>query len=179
MKWGQSARFSALPVAWRSPPLPPGVRKSRAGDLTRTTSSGNISGTQESIPPDARKTIDAENAGWVPSLKAGDVKQACSGFAADALVVSADGKSSSIDAYEAALQKGFDAGLKITGGQVVSEGAELVNGRIVEWGSSLLTSKDKDGPEHKAGGYYLAVWSKNKDGVWQITRNISLGPPQS
>jgi ketosteroid isomerase-like protein len=132
-----------------------------------------------SIPPDARKTIDAENAKWVPSLKAGDVKQACSGFAADALVVSADGKASSIDEYEAALQKRFDAGLKITGGQVISNGAELVNGQIVEWGSSILTAKDKDGPEHKGGGYYLAVWTKNKDGVWQITRNISLGNPQN
>jgi ketosteroid isomerase-like protein len=137
--------------------------------------SGALAG---SIPPDARKAIDAENAKWVPSLKAGDVKQACSGFAADALVVSAGGNSSSITDYEAALQKRFDAGLKITGGQVISNGAELVNGQIVEWGSSLLTSKDKDGPEHKAGGYYLAVWTKNRDGAWQITRNISLGPPQ-
>ena len=132
-----------------------------------------------SIPPDARKTIDAENAKWVPSLEAGDVKQACSGFAANALVVSADGKTSGIDAYEAALQKRFDAGLKITGGQVISNGAELVNGQIVEWGSSLLTAKDGDGPERKGGGYYLAVWTKNKDGVWQITRNISLGAPQN
>ena len=132
-----------------------------------------------SIPPDARKAIDAENAKWVPSLKAGDVKQACSGFAADALVVSADGKTSSIDAYEAALRKRFAAGLKITGGRVISNGAELVNGQIVEWGSSLLTAKDKDGPEHKSGGYYLAVWTKNKDGAWQITRNISLGAPQN
>ncbi|HEY8950467.1 MAG TPA: DUF4440 domain-containing protein [Rhizomicrobium sp.] len=131
-----------------------------------------------SIPPDARKTIDAENARWVPSLKAGDVKQALSGFAPDALVISADGKTSSIDAYEAAMQKRFDAGLRITGGQVISNGAELVNGQIVEWGSSLLTAKDKDGPEHKAGGYYLAVWTKNKEGVWQITRNISMGAPQ-
>ena len=128
-----------------------------------------------SIPPDARKAIDAENAKWVPSLEAGDVKQACSGFAADALVVSADGKASGIDAYEAALQKRFDAGLKITGGQVISEGAELVNGKVVEWGSSLLTSRDKDGADRKAGGYYLAVWTKNSDGAWQITRNISLG----
>lgn len=132
-----------------------------------------------SIPPDARKAIDAENAKWVPALKAGDVKRACSGFAADALVVSADGKTSSINDYEAALQKRFNAGLKITGGQVISEGAELVNGQIVEWGSSILTSRDKDGPQHKAGGYYLTVWTKNKNGAWQITRNISLGAPQS
>ena len=132
-----------------------------------------------SIPPDARKTIDAENAKWVPSLKEGDVKQACSGFAADALVVSADGKASGIDAYEAALQKRLAAGLKITGGQVISNGAELVNGQIVEWGSSLLTTKDKNGAEHKGGGYYLAVWTKNKDGAWQITRNISLGKAQN
>lgn len=132
-----------------------------------------------SIPPDARKTIDAENAKWVPSLKAGDIKQACSGFAADALIVAADGKTSSVDAYETAMQTRFDAGLKITGGQVISNGAELVNGQIVEWGSSLLTTTDKSGAEHKGGGYYLAVWTKNKDGAWRITRNISLGAPHS
>ncbi|MGN6514280.1 MAG: hypothetical protein ACTHLR_00385 [Rhizomicrobium sp.] len=113
-----------------------------------------------SIPPDARKTIDAENAKWVPALEAGNVRRACSGFAGDAVIVSADGKSSSLDAYEAALQKRFDAGLKITGGQVISEGAELVNGQIVEWGSSILTAKDKTQPEHKGGGYYLTVWTK-------------------
>ena len=132
-----------------------------------------------SIPPDARKAIDAGNGEWVPALKAGDVKRACRAFAANALVVSADGKASGIDAYEAALQKRFDAGLKITGGQVISEGAELVNGQIVEWGSSILTAKDKTQPEHKGGGYYLTVWTKNRKGAWQITRNISLGAPRT
>jgi len=159
MKWLQAALVAALV----SLPVSLSVSDALAG----------------SIPPDARKTIDAENAKWVPSLEAGDVKQACSGFAGDALVVSAAGKSSSINDYEAALQKRFDAGLKITGGQVISNGAELVNGQIVEWGSSLLTSTDKSGVEHRGGGYYLAVWTKNKDGVWQITRNISLGPSQN
>jgi len=133
-----------------------------------------------SIPPDARAAIDAANSNWVPALKKGDVASACGGFATDALFVSADGKTTSgVAAYEAALQKRFDAGLHVTGGQVMSNGAELVNGQVVEWGSSLLTTTDKDGVAHNGGGYYLAVWTKGSDGAWKITRNIGLGKPQS
>ena len=128
-----------------------------------------------SIPPEARRDIDAANNNWVPALEKGDIDSACSAFTDDALIVSADGKvTNGIAAYEAALKTRMDAGMKITGGKVVSSGAEPVAGQIVEWGSSLLTVSDKNGA-HNGGGYYLAVWAKQPDGHWKIIRNIGLG----
>jgi ketosteroid isomerase-like protein len=133
----------------------------------------------DAIPPDARAAIDAGNAAWVPALEAGDVRRACTGFADGALVVGADGSTQSIAAFEAHLKARFAGGFKVTGGIVKSLGAHLVNGEIVEWGSSLLVTTDKTGVSRKGGGYYLAVWSKGRGGAWKITRNISLGPDQS
>jgi ketosteroid isomerase-like protein len=135
---------------------------------------------ENAIPADAQTAIDAANGEWVAALEAGNVKLACQGFADDALFISEDGKvTSGTLAFESALQKRFDAGLKITGGKVTSLGAYLVNGLIVEWGSSLLDIADKAGVRRKGGGDYLAVWSKGKDGAWRIIRNISLGAQHS
>jgi ketosteroid isomerase-like protein len=130
----------------------------------------------DAIPADAKQTIDAVNAAWVPGLKAHDIDSACRGFAADALFIADDGTvTHGLVAFEALLTKRFDAGLEITGGKVVQLGARLVNGVIVEWGSSLLDTTDRNGAHHKGGGYYLAVWQKDATGAWKITRNIGLG----
>src|SRR5581483_5311516 len=130
----------------------------------------------DAIPADAKQTIDAVNAAWVPGLKAEDIDSACRGFAPDALFVADDGTvTHGLTAFEALLKKRFEAGLRITGGKVTQLGARLVNGEIIEWGSSLLDTTDSSGAHHKGGGYYLAVWQKNASGTWQITRNIGLG----
>lgn len=128
------------------------------------------------IPSDALKTINAVNASWVPALEAGNVRGACQGFAHDALFISEDGRvTHGAVAFEAALQKRIDAGLHVSGGKVTSMGAQMVNGQIIEWGDSSLMTIDQSGIRHQGGGYYLAVWSKNKHGVWEITRNIDIG----
>lgn len=130
----------------------------------------------ETIPADAKREIDAVNAAWVPGLKVRDIDSACRGFQADTLFVADNGTvTQGLAAFEAALSKLFDSGLRVTGGKVVQLGARLVNGTIVEWGSSLLDMEDQNGVHRKGGGYYLAVWHKNASGQWKITRNIGLG----
>lgn len=129
----------------------------------------------EAIPADALKAIDAGNNQWVPALAARNAEQACRVFAPDAIFIGEDGSvTAGSAAFAATLQQRFDAGLTVTGGKVTRMGAQLFDGQLVEWGNSLLLTRDKDGVAHKAGGNYLAVWSKGKDGAWRITRNIAL-----
>jgi ketosteroid isomerase-like protein len=130
----------------------------------------------ETIPADAKRAIDDANAAWVPGLKARDIDSACRGFEADTLFIADNGTvTQGLPAFEAALRKLFDSGLRVSGGKVVQLGAQLVNGVIVEWGSSILDMEDPNGVHRKGGGYYLAVWQKNAKGEWKITRNIGLG----
>ncbi|HEY2782295.1 MAG TPA: nuclear transport factor 2 family protein [Steroidobacteraceae bacterium] len=133
----------------------------------------------EALPPDALKAIDSGNGQWVPALVERNAKLACQVFAENAVFIAPDGTvTSGTAAFTAELQRRFDAGFNVTGGKVTRLGAHLVDGVIVEWGRSILTVKDKDGTEHKGGGDYLAVWSKTKDGVWKIARNIAIGVPR-
>jgi ketosteroid isomerase-like protein len=127
------------------------------------------------IPPDAKRTIDAVNAAWVPGLQARDLTRACAGFRPETLFVSPDGRLvHGVADFEADLQRRFDSGWKVVGGSVVQGGAAMLNGRIFEWGTSLLKTVDAKGVAHDGGGDYLAVWEKDAAGKWRITRNIAL-----
>lgn len=128
------------------------------------------------IPLDAKRTIDDANAAWVPGLMAEDLDRACVPFEPDTLFVGDDGSTTrGLADFKAGLQKRFAQGWRVTGGRVTQGGAHMVNGKIVEWGESLLKTVDSHGVAHDGGGYYLAVWERDAKGTWKISRNIGLG----
>ncbi len=127
------------------------------------------------VPAMARKQIDAVNAAWVPSLKAGDVDRAAAGFAPDCVFVGVDG---SVTLGRAALEDKFRkrlaGGLKITGGWVKQAGEQKADSEIVEWGHSMLRAVDASGKARDIGGLYVAIWRQDRTGAWKIVRNLSF-----
>ncbi|WP_158749958.1 DUF4440 domain-containing protein [Acidobacterium sp. S8] len=128
------------------------------------------------VPADAQRAIDEGNAAWVPGLESQDLDRACGAFTEQTLFIDANGNiTQGLPAFENALRARFAKGTKITGGKVTQLGAQFLNGKVIEWGSSLLETVDSRGLHHPGGGYYLTVWERRPDGAWKITRNIGLG----
>jgi ketosteroid isomerase-like protein len=128
------------------------------------------------VPADAQRAIDLGNAAWVPGLESQDLDRACIAFTEQTLFIDSSGNvTHGLPAFEDALRARLAKGTKITGGKVTQLGAQFLNGKVIEWGSSFLDTVDSRGLHHPGGGYYLAVWERLPDGAWKITRNIGLG----
>jgi len=123
----------------------------------------------------ARPTIEAANADWVPAMKRKDAKAIASFYAEDGVLIAPDGKSlQGRDAVEASYAKGMGAGFKFVSGGIVQDGVVLVPGPLIyEWGHANV-EVERGGRSIHSTGNYVTVWKRNADGKWEISRNLAL-----
>jgi len=123
----------------------------------------------------ARPTIEAANADWVPAMKRRDARAIASFYAEDGVLVAPNGKSlQGREAVEASYAKGMEKGFTFLRGGIVQEGVVLVPGPLIyEWGHADIEI-ERDGKTAHSAGNYLTVWKRNAAGKWEISRNLAL-----
>jgi len=127
------------------------------------------------VPADARATINAANAEWIPALKAHDAATIAAPYTDDGIFVTATGAvTKGREAIAQLMRDRFAQMGTVTGGELVQDGLTRQGTFIYEWGhASLELTRDGAGPVH-SGGRYLTVWQKTAAGRWAIIRNLSL-----
>jgi|SRR5579859_7814645 len=126
-------------------------------------------------PPDARATIAAANADWIPAVKKLDADAIAAPYADEGVFVSVTGDAFKGRAAIAQMMRARFAQLgTVVDGTLVQDGLTRQGRFIYEWGhADLTTAADGSAPRH-VGGRYLTVWQQNGGGRWEIIRNISL-----
>jgi uncharacterized protein (TIGR02246 family) len=132
-------------------------------------------GVSEDLLAQARPTIEAANADWVPAMKRKDAKAIASFYAEDGVLVTPNGKAlQGREAVEASYAKGMSASFRFVSGGLVQDGVVLVPGPLIyEWGHAEIEI-ERDGKTIRSAGNYLTVWKRNADGKWEISRNLAL-----
>ena len=125
---------------------------------------------------EAAPVIDAFNADWIPAMKAKDADRVGKAYAPDAVNVPGDGQITvGHDAFVAQIQRRFDSGLSVSGGEIRRLGLQpLAPGLLLEWGEGSFTARTGAGQEVKAHAPYVTVWKHEPDGRWRIVRNQSF-----
>jgi uncharacterized protein (TIGR02246 family) len=128
-----------------------------------------------SVPAEARTTIAAANAEWIPALKKRDAEAVAAPYAEDGVFVAATGdvfKGRSAIAHM--MRDRFAAMGTVVSGTLVQDGLTWQGGSIYEWGhADLELAGDGAAPRHSRGRY-LTVWRQGANGRWEIARNLSL-----
>ena len=138
--------------------------------------SGLMSSTPQdsTIPADARATIEAANADWIPALKRHDAAAIAAAYADDGVFVTATGDVFKGRAAVAQLMRDRLATMgTVVSGSLVQDGIMRQGALIYEWGHADLELAHDGAPQHSRGRY-LTVWQPGKAGRWQIIRNLSL-----
>lgn len=124
-----------------------------------------------SIPPAARKSIDAGNQAWIDGMKNGDAAIIAATYTEEALDCGSNGEC--IQGRKAVEQKMKDRIAKLGQAQsasVTSAGSVQQGGFVYEWGRA-----DASFPNGvRIGGHYLTVWQRQPDGTWKIFRNMAI-----
>jgi ketosteroid isomerase-like protein len=100
---------------------------------------------------EARPTIEAANADWIPAMKRKDAKAIASFYMPDGVLVAPNGKA-------------------VFGREAV----EKFYGERMQAGFRLLSEVERDGKTVHSAGNYLTVWKRSPDGAWQISRNLAM-----
>ena len=129
----------------------------------------------EDLLAQARPTIEAANADWVPAMKRRDAKAIASFYAEDGVLVAPNGKAlQGREAVEASYAKGMTASFRFVRGGIVQDGVVLAPGPLIyEWGHADVEI-ERDGKPIHSSGNYLTVWKRNAAGKWEISRNLAL-----
>ena len=130
---------------------------------------------ESTIPTDARATIEAANADWIPALKRHDADAIAAAYADDGVFVTATGDVFRGRAAVAQLMHDRFATMgAVVSGSLVQDGVSRQGSLIYEWGhADLELARAGAAPQHSRGRY-LTVWQQGPAGRWQIIRNLSL-----
>lgn len=127
------------------------------------------------IPPDARATIAAANAEWLPALKVGDAAKIAAPYADDGIFITANGVSVKGREAVAQLMRDRSAQMgKVLGGELVQDGMTRQGSVIYEWGHATVQLLREGAAPARSSGRYLTVWRQGPAGRWEIVRNLSL-----
>ena len=127
------------------------------------------------IPADARETIAAANADWIPALKRHDADAIAAPYADDGVFVTATGDVFKGRAAVAQLMRDRLAQMgTVVSGSLLQDGITRQGALVYEWGHADLELARQGAPPQHSRGRYLTVWQQGKGGRWQIVRNLSL-----
>jgi uncharacterized protein (TIGR02246 family) len=130
--------------------------------------------TSDSIPPAARREIEAANKEWLPAMEARDAAAIAKPYADDGVFVAANGAvAKGRPAIEQLMRQRFESMGKVVRGVLVQDGLTRQGTLIYEWGHGTLEIAAADGAT-RSTGRYLTVWQASSDGHWRIVRNLSL-----
>jgi uncharacterized protein (TIGR02246 family) len=126
----------------------------------------------------ARPDIDAANSAWLPGLQHRNAAMIAAAYADSGLFIAGDGTvTRGRDAVARLYAARFPHLRTIRGGGVVHDGLTVLSPtRIVEWGHAWLEMDPAQGTGSpvRSSGQYLTVWSRETDGHWRITRNLTF-----
>jgi uncharacterized protein (TIGR02246 family) len=127
------------------------------------------------ITPEARATIEAANAEWLPALKAGDAAKIAAPYAEDGIFVTATGTTVTGRQAVAQLMRDRIAQMgRVVTGELVQDGLTRQGSLIYEWGHATLQLAREGAAPAESRGRYLTVWRQAASGRWEISRNLSL-----
>jgi len=146
-----------------------------AATFLAAAQAADIAPAQEDPLAQARPTIEAANADWVPAMKRKDAKAIASFYAPDGVLVLPNGQSvQGRDAVAGFYAKRMEAGFRFVSGGIVQDGVVLAPGPMIyEWGHADI-EVERDGKVVRSAGNYLTVWKRSASGTWQIARNLAL-----
>lgn len=124
---------------------------------------------------EARPTIEAANADWVPAMKRKDAKAIARFYADDGVLIGPNGQATQgRDAVEKFYAQRLEGSARFLSGSLVQDGVVLVPGPMIyEWGHAEM-EVERDGKVVRGAGNYLTVWKRNASGTWQISRNLAM-----
>jgi uncharacterized protein (TIGR02246 family) len=130
---------------------------------------------QEDLLAQARPTIEAANADWIPAMKRKDAKAIASVYAPNGVFVAPAGEViEGRDAIEKFYAKRMESGFRFLRGGLVQDGVVLAPGTLIyEWGHADV-EVERDGKVIHSTGNYVTIWKRNESGAWQIVRNLAL-----
>lgn len=127
------------------------------------------------VPADARATIAAANAEWLPALQSGDVSKIAAPYADDGIFVGPTGAVvTGRDAIAKLMRDRLAQSGKPTAGQLLQDGLSRQGALIYEWGHAVLEFAREGAAPARSRGRYLTVWRQSAAGRWEIIRNLSL-----
>ncbi len=155
------------------------MRTLAASILALALASPLVAAPREPVPADARATIAAANAAWVPAMQRQDTAAIVEPYADDAVFVTATGESVQGRAAIARLMRDrFAKTGRLVAGTIAEDGLVKVGDLIYEWGhAEMRLAPPGGGADVRAAGRYLTVWRRDADGIWRISRNLSLPGP--
>lgn len=150
------------------------VHTTAAAQSAPTPSSFDTAAVIASATPD----IEGANAAWIPGLDTRDAARITAAYSDSALFIGPDG---TVTRGRVAITAMYAARLprlrgKVTGGVHTDRLTVVSPDLLYESGRAWM---EMDGPTAGAprvgaGGAYLTVWRRERDGHWHITRNLSL-----
>jgi len=143
--------------------------------FTAATSAAQPASVTEDLLAQARPTIEAANADWVPAMKRNDAKAIAAAYAIDGVLIVPGGQAiQGRAAVEAFYAKSMQKGFRFVRGGIVQDGVVLVACPLIyEWGHADI-EVERDGKEIHSAGNYITVWKRNATGTWEISRNLAL-----
>ena len=124
---------------------------------------------------EARATIEAANADWIPAMKRKDARAIASFYMTDGVLVAPNGdEAKGREAVEKFYARAMEGNVRYVSGSIAQDGIVLVPGpAIYEWGHAQIEA-ERDGRIVRGGGAYLTVWKRDASGTWRISRNLAL-----
>lgn len=127
------------------------------------------------VPDDAKRTIAAANADWLPALKAKDAATIAAPYAEDGIFVTPAGDAVKGRSAIAQLMRDRIARMgTVKGGELVQDGIIRQGTLLYEWGHAKLELAQEGAAPSQFLGRYLTVWRRSAAGRWEIIRNLSL-----
>jgi uncharacterized protein (TIGR02246 family) len=132
--------------------------------------------TNHDFMADAKSAMRRANSEWSIAMRKGDAETIAKPYASDAVFVTVDGVSilgrTAIEDFYRSRLSGSTSVVSATIEQkgVASEG----EGLVFEWGVGTVVKRSAEGGEVTSSGPYLTVWKREKDGHWDIIRNVVL-----
>ena len=145
------------------------------GMLASTTVAGSQGSTPDSVA-DAMPSIQGANSEWSRAMKSGDADAIAEPYAIDAVFVTVDGESirgrtAIRDLYRSRLS----GKAPVVAATIERRGAAAGDHDLVyEWGTGSVTTRSASGTLDTRGGPYLTAWKRQKNGRWEIIRNVVL-----
>jgi uncharacterized protein (TIGR02246 family) len=139
---------------------------------TLAESSGSVPDSVSEAMPFIRRA----NTEWSSAMRSGNADRIAAPYAMDAVFVTVDGTSirgrtAIKDFYRARL-----AGkAPVVSASIEHRGAAAGDGDLVyEWGAGSVTTRSAGGALDTLSGPYLTVWKRQRNGRWEIVRNVVL-----
>ncbi len=124
--------------------------------------------------PKLDRSIEKANSEWAAAMKTGDAATIAAPYEDDAVFVATDGSCTKGRAAIEAMYRARFASRGLAVSTRIASKNLVVDGDLAYESGDAEISWRQNGKVSVAGGRFLTVWQRGKDGDWKIRTNIVL-----